>query len=57
MYNSQFDVEGQVGQVSELLERDVDFNEYLRDVDEVEEQGQRQDSSQLETAEPMASED
>jgi len=36
MYNSQFDVEAQVGQVSDLLDRDVDFNEYLRDVDEME---------------------
>ena len=31
-YNSQFDVEGQVGRVSELLERDVDFEGWLRDV-------------------------
>ncbi|THH21244.1 hypothetical protein EUX98_g8423 [Antrodiella citrinella] len=38
MYNSQFDVEAQVGQVSDLLDRDVDFGEYLKDVDEDEEQ-------------------
>jgi hypothetical protein len=31
-YNSQFDVEGQVGRVSELLERDVDFDGWLRDI-------------------------
>ncbi|KAL6308572.1 hypothetical protein BKA93DRAFT_716105, partial [Sparassis latifolia] len=36
-YNSQFDVEGQVGRVSELLERDVDFEGWLRDVPDVEE--------------------
>lgn len=34
MYNSQFDVEAQVGQVSELLDRDVDFDAYLKDVEE-----------------------
>ena len=31
-YNSQFDVEGEVDRVSELLERDVDFGGWLRDV-------------------------
>lgn len=31
MYNSQFDVEGEVDRVSELLERDVDFDGWLRD--------------------------
>ncbi|KAI0668296.1 hypothetical protein C8Q78DRAFT_1155529 [Trametes maxima] len=36
-YNSQFDVEGQVDRVSELLERDVDYNGWLRDLDEEEE--------------------
>lgn len=34
-YSSQFDVEGQVGMVSELLERDVDFDGWLRDMPEV----------------------
>ncbi|GBE82872.1 hypothetical protein SCP_0412590 [Sparassis crispa] len=37
-YNSQFDVEGQIGRVSELLERDVDFEGWLRDVPDVEEE-------------------
>ncbi|KAL7282874.1 hypothetical protein ACG7TL_002288 [Trametes sanguinea] len=37
-YNSQFDVEGQVDRVSELLERDVDYNGWLRDVDEVDDE-------------------
>ncbi|KAI0333068.1 hypothetical protein GY45DRAFT_1359810 [Cubamyces sp. BRFM 1775] len=37
-YNSQFDVEGQVDRVSELLERDVDYNGWLRDLDEVDEE-------------------
>ncbi|KAH7924074.1 hypothetical protein BV22DRAFT_1196198 [Leucogyrophana mollusca] len=31
-YNSQFDVEGQVDRVSELLEKDVDFDGWLRDI-------------------------
>lgn len=31
-YNSQFDVEGQVDRVSELLERDVDFDGWLKDI-------------------------
>ncbi|THH21486.1 hypothetical protein EW146_g99 [Bondarzewia mesenterica] len=31
-YNSQFDVEGNVDRVSELLERDVDFVAWLRDI-------------------------
>jgi Wiskott-Aldrich syndrome protein len=31
-YNSQFDVEGQVDRVSELLERDVDFEGWLKDL-------------------------
>ncbi|KAH9857441.1 hypothetical protein C2E23DRAFT_892174 [Lenzites betulinus] len=35
-YNSQFDVEGQVDRVSELLERDVDYNGWLRDLDDEE---------------------
>lgn len=35
-YNSQFDVEGQVGLVSDLLERDVDFDGWLKDLSEVE---------------------
>ncbi|KAF7791038.1 hypothetical protein EIP86_001998 [Pleurotus ostreatoroseus] len=34
-YSSQFDVEGQVGMVSDLLERDVDFDGWLRDMPEV----------------------
>jgi len=33
-YNSQFDVEGQVDRVSELLERDVDFDGWLMDIHE-----------------------
>jgi len=39
-YNSQFDIEGEVGRVSELLERDVDFEGWLRDVDENEDGGE-----------------
>jgi neural Wiskott-Aldrich syndrome protein len=31
-YSSQFDVDGQCDQVSELLERDVDFDGWLRDL-------------------------
>ncbi|KAH8100370.1 hypothetical protein BXZ70DRAFT_186919 [Cristinia sonorae] len=38
MYNSQFDVEAQVGHVSDLLDRDVDFGEFLKDLGEVEEE-------------------
>ncbi|KAI0761477.1 hypothetical protein BD413DRAFT_242191 [Trametes elegans] len=45
-YNSQFDVEGEVGRVSELLERDVDFNGWLRDLDEAEEMPQSQSQNQ-----------
>ncbi|KAI0373108.1 hypothetical protein BV20DRAFT_962888 [Pilatotrama ljubarskyi] len=41
-YNSQFDVEGQVDRVSELLERDVDYNGWLRDLDDDEEMPQAQ---------------
>ncbi|KAI8974207.1 hypothetical protein BD414DRAFT_580899 [Trametes punicea] len=37
-YNSQFDVEGQVDRVSELLERDIDYHGWLRDMDEVDEE-------------------
>ena len=33
-YNSQFDVEGQVGLVSDLLERDVDFTGWIHDLPE-----------------------
>ncbi|GJE88149.1 hypothetical protein PsYK624_042320 [Phanerochaete sordida] len=33
-YNSQFDVEGQVGMVSDLLERDVDFTGWIHDLPE-----------------------
>ncbi|KAF9239088.1 hypothetical protein BU15DRAFT_74778 [Melanogaster broomeanus] len=36
-YNSQFDVEKHVDRVSELLEKDVDFDGWLRDVPAVEE--------------------
>ncbi|KAH9939445.1 hypothetical protein B0H21DRAFT_39264 [Amylocystis lapponica] len=36
-YNSQFDVERQVDRVSELLERDVDYDGWLRDLPNVEE--------------------
>jgi neural Wiskott-Aldrich syndrome protein len=34
-YDSQFDLEGQVDRVSELLERDVDFDVWLKDTAEV----------------------
>ncbi|CDO71938.1 hypothetical protein BN946_scf184940.g85 [Trametes cinnabarina] len=37
-YNSQFDVEGQVDRVSELLERDVDYSGWLRNLDDVDEE-------------------
>jgi len=37
-YSSQFDVERHVDRVSELLEKDVDFDGWLRDVPAVEEQ-------------------
>jgi len=36
-YNSQFDVEGQVDRVSALLDQDVDYDGWLRDVPEIEE--------------------
>lgn len=35
-YNSQFDVEGQVGMVSDLLDKDVHFEDWIRDIPEVE---------------------
>ncbi|CAL1703128.1 unnamed protein product [Somion occarium] len=35
-FNSQFDVDGRIDQVSEFLERDVDFDGWLRDIPEVE---------------------
>jgi neural Wiskott-Aldrich syndrome protein len=38
-YNSQFDLEGQIGMVSDLLERDVDFDGWLRDIPEVDAEG------------------
>ena len=38
-YNSQFDLEGQIGEVSDLLERDVDFDGWLRDIPEVDAEG------------------
>ncbi|TCD64187.1 hypothetical protein EIP91_004462 [Steccherinum ochraceum] len=58
MYNSQYDVEAQVGQVSDFMERDVDFDEYLRDVDEVEKEAQEaaessQNQSQRENGEEV----
>ncbi|KAI0344946.1 hypothetical protein BDW22DRAFT_1353766 [Trametopsis cervina] len=34
-YSSQYDIEGQVGMVSDILERDVDFDGWLRDIPEV----------------------
>ena len=37
-YNSQFDVEGNIDRVSELLERDVDFGAWLRDIPPLDEQ-------------------
>ncbi|KDQ59907.1 hypothetical protein JAAARDRAFT_33494 [Jaapia argillacea MUCL 33604] len=48
-YNSQFDVEGQVGKVSNMLEKDVDFAGWLRDMSpEVAEQAEGQmESSQV----------
>ncbi|EGN96452.1 hypothetical protein SERLA73DRAFT_186190 [Serpula lacrymans var. lacrymans S7.3] len=39
-YNSQFDVEGQVDRVSELLEKDVDFDGWLRKTPLMEEASQ-----------------
>ncbi|TFK45925.1 hypothetical protein OE88DRAFT_1073917 [Heliocybe sulcata] len=33
-YNSQFDVEGRVGRVDEILDKDVDFDGWLREVSE-----------------------
>lgn len=41
-YSSQFDVERHVDRVSELLEKDVDFDGWLRDVPAVEEQEESQ---------------
>lgn len=38
-YNSQFDLEGQIGMVNELLERDVDFDGWLRDIPELDAEG------------------
>jgi hypothetical protein len=37
-YSSQFDVERHVDRVSELLEKDVDFDGWLRDMPAAEEQ-------------------
>lgn len=45
-YNSQFDVEGQVDRVSELLDRDVDFDGWLRDIPEEEGENQPLTKSQ-----------
>lgn len=48
-YNSQFDVDGRVDQVSEFLERDVDFDKWIKDIpddDEDEPQNQSQTHSQ-----------
>jgi len=42
-YSSQFDVERHVDRVSELLEKDVDFDGWLRDVPAVEEQDDSHD--------------
>lgn len=36
-YNSQFDVEGRVGRVDEILGQDVDYEGWLRDIPEIEE--------------------
>ncbi len=38
-YNSQFDLEGQIGAVNDILERDVDFDGWLRDIPEVDAEG------------------
>ena len=38
-YNSQFDLEGQIGMVNDLLEKDVDFDGWLRDIPEVDAEG------------------
>ncbi|KAI0074698.1 hypothetical protein K474DRAFT_1773814 [Panus rudis PR-1116 ss-1] len=35
-YSSQFDVDGQVDRVSELLERDVDFSGWIKDIPDLE---------------------
>ncbi|EPS98344.1 hypothetical protein FOMPIDRAFT_96290 [Fomitopsis schrenkii] len=37
-YNSQFDVEGGVSRAAELLDRDVDYADWLRDIPEVEDE-------------------
>lgn len=37
-YSSQFDVEGRVGRVDEILGQDVDFDGWLRDAREVEDE-------------------
>ena len=38
-YNSQFDLEDQFGMVSDLLERDVGLDGWLRDIPEVDAEG------------------
>lgn len=38
-YNSQFDLEGQIGAVNDMLEKDVDFDGWLRDIPEVDAEG------------------
>ncbi|KAI0628857.1 hypothetical protein C8Q77DRAFT_1067215 [Trametes polyzona] len=45
-YNSQFDVEGQIDRVSELLERDVDYNGWLRDLDDADDEPMQTQQSQ-----------
>jgi len=37
-YNSQFDVEGGVSRAAELLDRDVDYADWLRDIPEAEDE-------------------
>ena len=41
-YSSQFDVEGNVNRVTELLERDVDFGAWIRDAPETEDESRGQ---------------
>ena len=45
-YSSQFDVEGGVSRAAELLDRDVDYADWLRDIPEAEDEASVRQSQQ-----------
>ena len=45
-YNSQFDVEGGVSRAAELLDRDVDYADWLRDIPEAEDEASMRQSQE-----------